>query len=344
MARKEKNSIRNAGEASMPIDAVIAWVDGDDPEHRKKMAPYLGSSFIDVPGMDPTRFTSVNEIRYCLLSIYTFAPFVRNVYVVTDNQDPDLYDDIKTYFPDRLASFRIVDHKEIFRGYEEYLPMFNSRAIETMLWRIEGISDNFIYFNDDTFLIRKVSPDDFFVAGRPVLRGNWIPAPYPRIWWNSLRSWIKKKILSDKNYHPKPSYHLGQWSAARLAGFRWRYFYFNHTPYSISRRTAKKCFDEHEGAIRKNISYRFRNHEQFNFNSLLYHTEIKSGNRLFESPSVIYMTPYKRGEDYIPRKLKKSTQKSQPRFMCVQSLDKSPARDQEKIFNWLEEKLNLKPV
>ncbi len=341
MARKEKKSIRNAGEASMPIDAVIAWVDGNDPEHQKKMTPYLDSSHHDVPGMHPTRFSSVNEIRYCMLSIYTFAPFVRNVYVVTDNQDPQLYDDIRTYFPDRLQSFRIVDHREIFRGYEDYLPMFNSRAIETMLWRIDGLSDNFIYFNDDTFLIKKVYPGDFFVDGKPVLRGNWMPAPYPRVWWNSLRSWVARKVLLNKNYHPRPSYHLGQWAAARLAGFRWRYFYFNHIPYSISKTTAKRCFAKHEGAIRNNISYRFRSHEQFNFNSLLYHTEIKSGNGLLKPSSVIYMTPYKRGEHYIQNKLKKSTKTPQPNFMCVQSLDKSPASDQEKIYDWLEEQLKL---
>ncbi len=344
MTKQVKSSISHAEQSSVPIDAVIAWVDGNDPEHQKKMAPYLDSSQLDVPGMHPTRFMSVNEIRYCLLSIYTFAPFVRNVYVVTDNQDPELYDDIKTCFPDRLQSFRIVDHREIFRGYEEYLPIFNSRAIETMLWRIEGLSDSFIYFNDDTFLIKKVYPEDFFIDGRPVLRGNWIPAPYPRVWWNSLRGWVAKKVLLNKNYHPRPSYHLGQWAAARQAGFRWRYFYFNHTPYSISRTTAKRCFASNEEVIRSNISYRFRNHEQFNFNSLLYHTEIKYGNRLFSPPSVIYMTPYKRGKTYIQKKLKQSTRNPQPLFMCVQSLDRSPASDQKKIYGWLEKKLNLTPV
>ncbi len=88
-----------------PVDVVIAWVDGDDPDHQAKMMPYLDSGERGYFGSKRTRFRSVNEIRHCMLSIYTFAPFVRNVYVLTDNQDPMLYDDIKKHFPERLSTF-----------------------------------------------------------------------------------------------------------------------------------------------------------------------------------------------------------------------------------------------
>jgi len=324
---------------SKPVDVVIAWVDGDDPAHQKKMIPYLDSGERDYFGSKRTRFRSVNEIRYCLLSIYTFAPFVRNVYVLTDNQDPMLYDDIKKYFPERLSAFRVVDHKEVFRGYEEYLPVFNSRVIETMLWRIDGLSDNFIYFNDDTFLIREVCREDFFINNRPVLRGGWLPAPYPRVWWNKLKSWTIRNVIQRKTYQPKPSYHLAQWSAAHLAGYRWRYFCFNHIPYAISKPTAGHIFREYHDAIHKNLSYKFRNSEQFNFNSLLYHTEIKLGNTWHKKPDLIFMKPYKDGKNYIERKLKESRLEPPPLFMCVQSLDICAHESQQKVINWLEKRI-----
>ena len=54
------------------------------------------------------------------------------------------------------------------------LPTFNSYAIETMLWRIEGLADRFLYFNDDMMLVGPVEPTDFFSnEGKVKLRGRW---------------------------------------------------------------------------------------------------------------------------------------------------------------------------
>jgi hypothetical protein len=73
-----------------------------------------------------------------------------------------------------LDNIRIVDHREIFRGYERLLPTFNSLAIESMLWRIEGLADRFLYFNDDMMLVASVEPTDFFsIDGKVKLRGSW---------------------------------------------------------------------------------------------------------------------------------------------------------------------------
>ena len=48
---------------------------------------------------------------------------------------------------------RLVDHREIFRGHKELLPTFNSLAIESMVWRIKGLAERFLYFNDDVMLV-----------------------------------------------------------------------------------------------------------------------------------------------------------------------------------------------
>lgn len=329
----------NNSENGAPIiDAVVAWVDGNDPNHQKKMEPFLKNAKREqIPGAKPTRFQSVNEIRYCVLSVLTFAPFIRNLYVVTDEQDPRLEEAVKRYFPARLSSLKIIDHKEVFRGYEDYLPSFNSRSIESMIWRIRGLSDHFVYFNDDSFLIRETDVTDFFMHRKPVLRGSWLPSPWPRTLWVGLISLIKKRLLGQKHYQPKPSYHLGQWFAAKKAGFRYRYFYFNHTPYSISKKTAKQFFDRNPDFFKDHLRHRFRNYKQLSFTSLLYHLELRNGNRNIRKPDVVYVNPAGRREGYIDRKLELSNRDKSIKFMCVQSLDLCKKEDQDKVFEWLED-------
>ena len=325
-----------------PVDAVITWVDGDDPEYRERMRPYTDrDSVIGNPGSHSTRFASVNEIKYCVLSIMRFAPFVRNIYIVTDGQDPNLNDDIKTHFPEREESVKIVDHTEIFRDFSEFLPTFNSRSIENMLWRIEGLADNFVIFNDDTFLIREISPEEWFIDGSPVLRGNWMTAPLLRIAWNTVKKTVNKVILNNPHYKPRPSFHLGQWAAARAAGFRTRYFVFSHTPHTVSRTTAREYFDRNQTLMRRNISYRFRSIYQFNSLSLLYHLELKTGNRNIARPALAYLQPFNRPVDYIDKKLRLCERDKSIRYICIQSLEMCSKDDREKIFSWMGDLLRL---
>jgi hypothetical protein len=89
---------------------------------------------------------------------------------VTDNRVPASIDSRKA----ERDNIRIVDHREIFRSYQQLLPTFNSFAIETMLWRIEGLADRILYFNDDMMLVGSVKPIDFFSNESKVnLRGRW---------------------------------------------------------------------------------------------------------------------------------------------------------------------------
>ena len=189
---------------------VIAWVDGADPEHRKKRLSFLKKKSNVVPaGAAETRFHSLNEVEYCVLSILKFAPFVRNIFIVTDNQDPKVNAAVQKYFPTRQDHIRIVDHKEIFEGYEQFLPTFNSICISNMLWRIKGLSDHFVYFNDDVFLTREISPEVWFKKARPVLRVNWVFPPFERLIWDKLRV-NYHKIRFGINKEKPPSFQINQ--------------------------------------------------------------------------------------------------------------------------------------
>jgi hypothetical protein len=139
---------------TMPIDIVYTWVDGDDPAWRAERGRWSGQAG-EGTARDATmesRFRSRDELLYSLRALHRYAGWVRRIYVVTADQRPDwLIDD------DRL---RVVSHSEIFPP--EWLPTFNSHAIESRLHHIDGLAEHFVYFNDDVFLGRPVPPALFF--------------------------------------------------------------------------------------------------------------------------------------------------------------------------------------
>ncbi|MDX9848374.1 MAG: stealth family protein [Tenuifilaceae bacterium] len=329
--------------APNPIDVVITWVDGNDPVLAEKRNQYMAleQRSASNSGALATRFASNNEIRYCILSILKFAPFVRNIFIVTDGQTPDIFDEVKKYYPERVSSIRIIDHKEIFSGYEEFLPTFNSTTIESMIWRIEGLADNFVYFNDDVFLVRDIEPNEWFVNNRPVLRGKWLLPPFRKLFDYHARNWINRTILGNKGYQPKLSFYIRQWHAARLLGVKPRYFFHCHTPHPLSKSLLESYFTKNPDVLSGNISSRFRSHKQFIVISLANHLEILSSNANFAPLNLGYLHPY-----YSRRRLKKrivqcsidTTIKS----VCAQSIDLLDQEVQSMIFDWMDRVLDLK--
>mgnify|MGYP003302698541 CR=1 FL=1 len=152
------------------IDAVITWVDGKDPRHREKRMKYASAGQLksdDKAG--ETRYADLGEIFWCVASLNRYAPWLNKIYIVTDEQDPGLDAFLERNFPEGYIPVEIVDHKVLFKGYEDCLPTFNSVSIESMTWRIPGLSDRFLEFNDDLMLLAPVAPEDFFLPdGTPV--------------------------------------------------------------------------------------------------------------------------------------------------------------------------------
>ena len=73
----------------MKIDAVITWVDGEDPVHEAKRRKYGHPSLFKVNDIaGSTRYTSVGEIFWCVASLNRFAPWINRIFIVTDAQDP----------------------------------------------------------------------------------------------------------------------------------------------------------------------------------------------------------------------------------------------------------------
>jgi hypothetical protein len=205
-----------------------------------------------------------------------------------------------------------------------------------MVWRIKGLSQNFVYFNDDTFLVKRLKSNDWFIKDEPVMRGAWVPAPGYRTLWNRFLILVNKYLLGKAGYKPRASFKLGQWNSASLLGFKYRYFKGSHTPHAVSRKTAEDFFNKNESLIEKNISYRFRESGQFTFVALSNHLQLLAGNKKTSKPDLIYLQPYNRSKGYIEKKIKLCENNPEIKFMCVQSLELCSKVEQDKVFGWLD--------
>lgn len=304
-----------------PIDAVILWVDGNDEKHKEKMLPYIVDKKKTGTKKFKTRFSQVNEIKYTVDSILKFAPYIRNIFIVTDNQVPSFL----TMETDKYAQkVRVVDHSVIFEGYENFLPVFNCRPIETCIYRIPDLAEHFIYMNDDFFLINHTTPKDFFINGLPVLRGKWMN--------------FDKKSLFKSLKKSKPSHKIAQQKAAQHIGFN-NYYNFKHTPHPLRKSTFENYFKSNEAVFTENIKHRFRNENQFTPQGLANHIEIKNKTCVFKNDlQLMYFRSYKK--PLIWYKFKLNLKSKNKLFLGMQSLDLCPPVILNYILQWLEKRVS----
>lgn len=320
-----------------PIDIVVSWVDGNDPNHRQKREKYihkLDSVREDIDA--PTRFSSVGEIYFCVASILKFAPFVRQIFIITDNQNPNLGSFIEQNFPDNTIPLTIIDHKTIFKDYERELPTFNSISIESCLFRIPNLSENFVYFNDDFFLMRPVKPSDWFNNDKAVAYGNW-----RNVTFDTCLRRIKPKRNGYKPFGFKDS----MLNASQILGIKTSYFCIQHTPLPLKKSIFKQYFKENPSVFNENISYKFRNEKQFNPQALFYLLAFKSGKCVkAEKDKLLLIKPAKKGLKYIEKKKKTFEKNKDILFGCVESADMANKQVQKSLFNWIKFTLEIKSV
>lgn len=168
---------------SAPIDIVYLWVNGNDPDWRRKRT----AAFADLPleqgsrmarhGNVEGRFRDNDELRYSLRALERFFPAHGHVYLVTDAQAPSWLRST-----DRLT---VIDHRELIPAAQ--LPTFDSGHIESYVHRIAGLAERFFYFNDDVFFGAPVHADDWFFDG------------------GSYAAWSDEGLVTDEPPHPNAS-------------------------------------------------------------------------------------------------------------------------------------------
>lgn len=136
------------------MDIVITYVDGNDPVWQRDYEKYT-----NVPVLRK-RFRDWGTLKYLLRGIEVNMPFIRNVFLVVSHH---------SQVPAWVCgdNLKVVLHSDIIPA--EYLPTFNSTTIEMFLHRIEGLDEEFLYFNDDIFPVKPCRPEDFFRDGKAVI-------------------------------------------------------------------------------------------------------------------------------------------------------------------------------
>lgn len=317
------------------VDAVITWVDGNDPKLRQKQQQYFVVNESD-DVTSTTRFADCNEIFHCISAIIINAPFINRIFIVTDEQYPSVIEQISDRFGQETASrISVVDHKEIFAGYEEFLPTFNSTSIESVLHRIPGLSDRYIYFNDDFIIARPLIEADFFVRNRPVLRGFWRKSSLVK--FNSRQ---RERMLAGR-WHLKAkmfSYKEYQSLAFAILGFKEDFFWHDHTPHPFYRPKLEAYFQENEHILKENLKFRIRDSSQYDTMSLANALDILEGNPTIKKPSLTYLkASAKKFQNFYVRRKRRAFERDQNSFLCIQALDSAKPEARSAIFAWVDD-------
>ena len=137
------------------IDFVVTWLDSNDSEWQKEYEFYKTKEKGD---MSKARFRDMNLFRYWFRSVETYAPWVNKVFLITNGKFPD-------WINKNNPKLVLVKHEDYIP--KEFLPTFNSITIELHMHKIKGLSEHFVYFNDDMILNAPVTPDYYFKEGLP---------------------------------------------------------------------------------------------------------------------------------------------------------------------------------
>jgi len=323
-----------------PIDAVITWVDGSDPRHKAKLDAYLASIGGTRPrAASPARFNSVGEIEYCVVSLLRYAPWIRNIFIVSDQQQPEFM--LKLIGTPYESRVKVIDHSVIFAGYEQYLPTFNSMSISSMLWRIPGIAERFLFLNDDFALIRPLEPSAFFRGEKVVLHGAWRTQTDSRL--VKRISNLVKKILgqSVKNEKDERVRFIGvQENGAKMLGFDQKVFQLEHNPHPWKWSSWQRYFSANPAQLDRNISFQLRSAQQFVPESFSAHYEIKTGNAVIDnSIKTLQLKPADQAMLRLKSKLASAERDTSYAFVCVQSLENASKEKFLLIIEWLNSKI-----
>ena len=258
------------------IDFVITWVDSSDPtwvDSYKRYA-YLEDKQYNVSG---ERFRDWGLLRFWFRAVEEYAPWVRTIHFVTCGQVP-------TWLNLEHPKLHFVKHEDYMPS--RYLPTFGANPIELNLHRIEGLTDHFVYFNDDMYLTSYVRPSDFFMHGLPrevAVRNHPIRYEFGHIVLNDINL-INRNLDFCSGYHN----NIWKWYNYRYGFHGLRNLFFipykdftglkeTHLPYSLLKSTYSTVWDKCGKELEETSLRKFRSVLNVNI-WLLKYWQVVSGN------------------------------------------------------------------
>ena len=260
------------------IDVVITWVDGNDPEWRKiKIENEKQIKGIDYSSNSNERYRDWDNLQYLFRGIEKFMPWVHKVHLVTWGHLPKW---LNTDY-DKL---NVVRHEDFIP--EKYLPTFNSNTIELNLFRIPGLAEKFINFNDDMFVIGRTKSDDFFEENLPKDMAVLSPAPCIRDAMCCIEA-NNFGIINDyfsiddirKNWKKWISHKYGKYIVRTLVFSRFKTIlgiYEPHIPFSHLKTTMETVWSKEYNVLDNTSKNKFRTRDDVN-EWLFRHWQIMTG-------------------------------------------------------------------
>ena len=221
------------------IDIIYTYVNNTDKKWLKKFNKYKNT-------INYARFNFFGEIYFSLLTVQKFFNWVNKIYIIHDNQKFPL-NFLEKDFQKKIL---FIDHKEIIP--KRYLPLFNSEVIECFIWKINNLSDFFIYLNDDIFFGNYIYYSDFFTNKNQL-----------KIFYSFKNKYYSKENLEKKKY--LRSYN----NSEILFNNKYKTNYnikFLHISFNLNKYICEYTFHTFYNYLEKNFSSRFRNYDNPNTN------------------------------------------------------------------------------
>ena len=252
------------------VDLVVMWVDGSDPDWLAEKSKYDANESADSNGT--FRFRDFGLMQYWFRAVEAYLPWVRKIHFVTWGHLPPF---LNTEHP----KLNIVRHQDYMP--EGTLPCFNASALEMNLFRIKDLSEHFVYFNDDMFVLRPMKKQDFFTEeGYPCCQFSESP-PIHKGYRGSWQMLYVNDITILNNYFSKRQCYRGSFwkylnlkygfiDNARSLALRFLYpkSFTGIKTYHVAAPFCKKTFEtiwENEPELLTEVSHhKFRSYEDVN--------------------------------------------------------------------------------
>ena len=249
------------------IDFVMIWVDGGDPKWQEEKIKYSDNPYAVRNNVN--RYRDWENLKYWFRGVEKFAPWVNNVYFITCGHYPK-------WLNLNHPKLKFVKHEDYIP--KEYLPTFSSHPIELNLHRIEELSEKFVYFNDDMFLINKIDKEDFFKNGKPrfvagcdAIWSQNYDDPFSHIILNDIsiiNKYFNKKETIKNNISKWLNFNYGLKAIAKTISFS----FFNkfssltipHLAMPILKETMEELWKNESNIFEKTCQNKFRTKEDIN--------------------------------------------------------------------------------
>ena len=308
------------------IDFLICWVDGSDPAWQSEKEKFSNKHELD--GHE-CRYRDWDNLHYWFRGVEKFAPWVNNIYFVTWGHVPAW---LNTAHP----QLQIVRHEDFINA--KHLPTFSVRPLEINLHNIKGLEEQFVYFNDDMFVIKPVKKTDFFVRGKPrdiavmdiAIKGDII---HSCAVYNSImvinKHFNKQKMIKE-NYANWFNPLYGKYLIKTILLSPWKIitgFYTPHLPNAFLKSTFSEVWEMESEQLEQTCARRFRS--QMDLNQYLFRFwQLASGNF---SPGPNIGRQFNMGSN--PREAINALKKQKYKILCL--------NDSELVNNFNEIKQEL---